>query len=172
MYQWRVTKYNPRFRNRKGYYQIEDWTSVSDIGKTFGGRRLEVEEYLATEECYVSTAMRFLQESGISSLEVKELETDVEVPKIVRKIGLDKILLQGSQLKEKQRLLETEIAHVCRLNLRNLLWCKLEQSNKFFIHFGYDYYMYVGSFFSCPNSIRYGERVNLFIEFMHSPYSQ
>ncbi|NET61271.1 MAG: hypothetical protein F6K47_35635 [Symploca sp. SIO2E6] len=171
MYQWRVTKYNPRFRNRQGVYQVEDWTCVSDIGKTFNGHRLELEEYLATEERYVLTAMHFLEESGLSSLEVRELEADQEVSPTVKHIGLDNLLLQGSELHEKQKLSKTEIARACRLNLRNLLWCKLEETGKFFIHFGYDYYMYVGSLLPCPDSISYSQEIGIFVETMSSPYN-
>ena len=171
MHQWRVSKYNPRFRNRKGVYQADDWTCPSDIGKVFNGHRLELDEYLAMEDRYVSTAMHFREESGLSSLTVVGLETEIEVSPTVRQIGLDELLLQGSELQEEQQLSGAELARACRLNLRNLLYCKVEESGKFFIHFGYDYYMYLGSFLPCPDSVRYGQEVGLFVEPMRSPLS-
>ena len=36
-FQFRVTKYDPRFRDPSGAYMREEWTAVSDIGRTFGG---------------------------------------------------------------------------------------------------------------------------------------
>ena len=170
MYQWRVTKYNPRSRNRKGAYLAEDWTSVSDIGDTFNNHQLELDAYLAVENNYVSTAMQFLKESGLSSLYVVELETDAAIPSIVKEIGLDKLLYESSEIYEKKQVYGKEIERICRLNLRNLTWCKLEEKGKFFIHFGYDYYMYIGSFVACINSIIYAQKVDLFVEKIKSPY--
>lgn len=169
MYQWRVTKYNPRFRNRQGVYLAEDWISVSDIGHSFNHYQLNLGDYLVMETNYVSTAMHFLKESGLSSLYLVDLETEIEIPPIVQELGLDQLLYNGSKLHEKQQVSGEEIERVCRLNLRNLLWCKLEEE-KFFVHFGYDYYMYLGSFVQCLHSIIYAQKVGLFVEQMQSPY--
>jgi len=49
------------------------------------------------------------------------------------------------------------LADVCRLVLREILWCKLESPNGFYIHFGYDYYMYFGSPVSSQRAIDYGK---------------
>ena len=35
MFSWRITKYNPAFRNSVGAYLKNDWIAVCDIGKTF-----------------------------------------------------------------------------------------------------------------------------------------
>lgn len=37
MQYFRITKYNPQFRNKQGEYKNEEWTSVYDIGKKFEG---------------------------------------------------------------------------------------------------------------------------------------
>jgi hypothetical protein len=37
-----------------------------------------------------------------------------------------------------------DIERICRLNLREALWCKLEDEGGQFVHFGWDYYMYIG----------------------------
>jgi hypothetical protein len=166
MHQWRITKYDPRSRNHKGAYYPDDWTSASDIGKMFNDRRFELDDYLAMENRYVSAAMHFLEKSGLSSLVVVGLETG----SAVRGHSLDELLLQGLELQEGQRLSGDELARACRLNLRELLWCKLEEPGKFFIHFGYDYYMYVGSFYPCPESVRHAREIGLFVESMPSPY--
>jgi len=64
MRQWRVTKYNPRLRNRQGHFKGEAWTAVSDIGKVFDGEVLTIERYRAVEDAYVETAMAFFRENG------------------------------------------------------------------------------------------------------------
>ena len=32
---YRITKYNPEFRDEEGRYILDEWTSVTDIGKEF-----------------------------------------------------------------------------------------------------------------------------------------
>lgn len=56
---------------------------------------------------------------------------------------------------------------VVRLALREVVWCRLESPSGFFVHFGYDYYMYVGT----PEAIEpptVSPRV--FVEEFPSPY--
>ena len=44
-YQWRVTKYNPKFRDEFGHYTlIEEWTCPSQIGKTINGKKFTLDE--------------------------------------------------------------------------------------------------------------------------------
>jgi hypothetical protein len=68
------------------------------------------------------------------------------------------------------RLSGGALGDVCRLVLREILWCKLESENGFYIHFGYDYYMYIGGPAPSENSIAYGRQQGLFVEEMESPY--
>lgn len=171
MHQWRITKYDPRLRDDGGAYTGTDWTSATDVGKTLSGHQLGLEEYLATEDRYVSAAGRFLQESQVSSLVVAELEPAGEVPGAIVTHGLDNILHGGPDLTSGLRLDSDDIALVCRLNLRSLVWCRLEEPSKFFIHFGHDYYMYIGSSTYCPESISYAESIELFVEEGISPYA-
>ena len=37
-----------------------------------------------------------------------------------------------------------EVRALAKLTLRNAIWCKLGFKKQFFVHFGYDYYMYIG----------------------------
>ena len=45
-----------------------------------------------------------------------------------------------------------------RLSLRCLMWCKVEVGDRFYLHFGYEYYIYIGSSNECPESIRLTEQ--------------
>ncbi|MBF8971143.1 MULTISPECIES: hypothetical protein [unclassified Streptococcus] len=40
---------------------IEDWTAISDIGDTFYGKVLTLEDYLEAENRYVQTIAKILQ---------------------------------------------------------------------------------------------------------------
>jgi hypothetical protein len=50
MISWRVTKYKPDFRDERGAYLRDEWTSLSEVGKSFGGVKLTFEEYRKIED--------------------------------------------------------------------------------------------------------------------------
>jgi hypothetical protein len=168
MNSWRVTKYDPAFRDARGAYLKGEWTSFSDVGKSFDGVVLTFEEYRKIEDAYVSTALSFISEAGLDALTVTYLEShrvSQARPEDVRGIAFDpKLARAGMSLSCEG------IDDVWRLVLRELLWCKLESESGFYIHFGYDYYMYIGSPVPSENAVAYGRQRGLFIEEMASPY--
>jgi hypothetical protein len=48
--EYRVTKYNPVFRDRSGAYTKAEWTCFKHIGQTYSGVLLTAEEYERVEE--------------------------------------------------------------------------------------------------------------------------
>ncbi len=68
-----------------------------------------------------------------------------------------------------QQVTQKEVADIARLVLRESLWCKLE-SDRMFVHFGYDYYMFIGSTEPCESTIKKIEKLGLFVEKFESPY--
>jgi hypothetical protein len=82
MNEYRVTKYNPAFRDESDAYTKSEWTSFKDIGRTYSGVPLTTEEYERVEEAYVKSALSFLSEGGLSSIRVAGLENP-------RKLRLD-----------------------------------------------------------------------------------
>lgn len=169
MYQWRVTKYDPAFRDERGRYLADDWTSASDIGREFDGRTLTLEAYLAVEDRYVAAAMHFLRESGLDGLTVRALETAAP-DALPDDAPLTDLLKAGPPIVEGEWLTGPDLERAIRLNLRSLIWCKLEEPGRFFIHFGHDYYLYIGSAAPCPESVDFATRIGLFVEEMDSPY--
>lgn len=74
-HQWRITKYNPAFRDENGNYtKIEEWTSPFEIGKTFNGKEFTFEDYCRVENAYINTILKFLNESKVSSLRILQLD--------------------------------------------------------------------------------------------------
>src|SRR5262249_28598228 len=63
-----------------------------------------------------------------------------------------------------------QLSEVIRSNLRDEIWCKLERLPHFFLHFGYDFYMYIGSHHDLPESVRFAVNTGLFVEECLSPY--
>jgi hypothetical protein len=152
--EYRVTKYNPAFRDLSGAYLRNEWTSAGDVGRAFGGVVLTAEEYRRVEDAYVAVALSFLRESGQTTLTVSGLENTRRYP-----IGF----AEGSAIGLEQ------LGSVIRLVLREEFWCRLEGPSSF-LHFGWDYYMYVGVPFPCPASQELAEQLGLFTEKCPAPY--
>ena len=143
MQRLRVTRYDPARRDAEGRFLDDTWTSVSDIGKRFGGQVLTAEEYLRVEAAYVETILGLLSAAGVPELVVSGVEQhdlpvgwtlpdDEELRRELDRVA-DGVVVSGAVL-----------ARVIRLALREHLWCKLSAANGAYVHFGYDYYTYVG----------------------------
>jgi hypothetical protein len=156
VFEFRVTKYDPAYRDESGAYQRDEWTAFSDIGKSFNGDILTQEEYQRVEDAYVSSALSFLREAGRSLLVVVGLENNRGSPLAP---------LEGSVLQEPQ------LGEVIRNVLREKFWCRLE-GDDCFLHFGWDYYVYIGVPLRCEQSRTLASRLGLFVEEFASPYKE
>ena len=56
-----------------------------------------------------------------------------------------------------------EVRKLAKLTLRNAIWCKLGYKNQFFIHFQYDYYMYIGASEECVKAKEIVKETGLFM---------
>lgn len=61
MHGYRVTKYDPVLRNEDGCF--DDWTAISDVGRTFNGVELTMERCLEVESAYLAAVEAFAVES-------------------------------------------------------------------------------------------------------------
>jgi hypothetical protein len=156
MQHYRVTKYNPARRDVSGAYLVDDWTSHSDIGKSFGGVTLTEEIYVAAENAYLESAAAFLQEAGVRELAV---------------VGLQNAGAEANPPLEGAAVSTERISEVLRSLLRGEYWCKLEGSSAF-VHIGWDYYMYIGVLAPCPFAQRLARSRGLFVEQFRSPYAE
>lgn len=143
-----MTKYDPRFRNSSGQFEKDDWTAISDVGKSFGNQILTLETYLQVEAQYVMAARLFLAHHGCREFVVGDLEQGIELQGLSR----DDCRFVGLELPSPY---EREIWGVDRIDvliracLRELLWCNLLGNDKpCSVHFGRDYYMYF-----CPGAM-------------------
>lgn len=46
MNKYRVTKYDPKNRNKEGHYMYDHWTELGDVGKTLEGELVTPDAYL------------------------------------------------------------------------------------------------------------------------------
>lgn len=149
---YRISKYNPQ-NIKNGKYVMDEWTDFSDIGEMFCGKILTEEEYLWTENNYILCIENIIENSGLRGFYIKGYEEYWE-----------KCLWQNNQYVDKNSI--AEIMSDC---LRNKCWCKLINGDNY-IHFGYDYYMYVGSFLPLKKMSEICGKYNLFCEIKKSPY--
>jgi len=168
-FQWRVTKYNPDFRDENGYYTlVEEWTCPSEIGGTINGKEFTLDEYLQVETAYINSVIKFIEESSIDSLRILQLECDISEEDKTSPLyekEFEKLILKEDSIVNKN-----EIRLICKMVLRNFLWCKLYSKDNFFVHFGWDYYMFIGSNVNCLSAIKFAENNGLFVEQCKSPY--
>jgi len=155
MLEFRVTKYDPRFRSPSGAFLAEDWTAMCDIGKAFAGEVLTEARYLAVEGAYIRTALSFLKEANVAALTAT---------------GVENRRHNSGCPQEGARISNDQAATVLRGLLREEFWCRLEGDSSF-IHVGYDYYMYIGVGFRCPLSEDLAGQLGLFVEEFESPYA-
>lgn len=156
MFEYRVTKYDPAFRDRGGRYLREEWTSVGDIGRSFEGGVLTQEEYLRVEDVHLKTVLAFLREAGCDRLLAVGVENHGGCPTA----PADGDSLAGPRLEDAIRRL-----------LRAEFWCRLE-GDGCFLHFGHDFYLYVGVPSPCTQACLVASRLGLFVEEFSSPYRQ
>jgi hypothetical protein len=170
VHEWRITKYDPARRDGSGAFRGEGWTSWADIGRQFNGRVLTLSDYLETEDRYAAAALAFFRRAGVPRLAVEGLERPDDPPPRAVEYGLADLLHEGRPLHEGQRLAEAAVARTVRLMLRELVWCRLEAPGRFFIHVGYDFYMYVGSRADMPDAVEDAQALGLYVEQFDSPY--
>ena len=56
-----ITKYNPIFRDKNGFYRKKDWIGLQDVGKVFDGKLLTFELYSEVEKKYIDASISFFK---------------------------------------------------------------------------------------------------------------
>jgi hypothetical protein len=156
MFQYRVTKYDPRLRDGSRAFLPDDWTSICDVGEAFGGVILTREAYRFVEDAYIETAITFLTEAGVPALRCVGVEN---------RGGHTAAPVEGSSVGVAR------LSPPMRGVLRAEYWCRFA-SDDAFVHFGYDYYMYVGVPVRCERAHQFAHRHGLFVEPFVSPYHE
>lgn len=161
-YVYCVTKYDPRDRDEQGRY-IGDEDVYSDHGRV--------------EDAYLSAVASFAAEAGVTELEIREpgitgfvnfgVEATIEGQGLA---GLFPADLTGYHDGASVSL--ATALELIRAMLRdNGAWCRLETRGGFFVHVGYDQYLYIGSAQPCRRAVARARDLGLFPERIDgSPY--
>lgn len=86
MHKYRISKYNPEFRNDKGIYLKDDWTSYCDIGKIYE-KVFTKEDYLNVESKYCDVISEILGQNKIEEMMLQDLECDFSIDEIKRMLA-------------------------------------------------------------------------------------
>jgi hypothetical protein len=163
MFVYRVTKYDPAMRDSAGRFSGQDWTSISDIGKSTGGVLLSESDYLRSENAYIEAVRRMFSAAKIEFLFITGLER-ISSPLVQINDG---VLDACHQVKDKKAVSGVELEHVVRGCLREYIWCRLQGAGNSYLHFGYDYYMYIGLPIPINATVM---PAGIFLEEFDSPY--
>src|SRR6185295_13619300 len=71
---WRITKYDPQYRDQNGSFTKQEWTAYSDIGKLYDNTQFDYNEYIKIENLYINAIRYFMHCCKISSLRIVSLE--------------------------------------------------------------------------------------------------
>ncbi|MEV0188046.1 hypothetical protein AB0I39_05860 [Kitasatospora purpeofusca] len=155
MNRYRVVKYSPEERE----WTAPAWTSVSDIGGSFGGVVLTEAGYLEVEERHLAAVRRFAAAQGVTELCVDGLEIRPESS-------------WWQRVAEGDRLPLDEALELVRSVLReDFVWCRLSgDDGAFFVHLGYDYYLYIGLTRAPESAVAATRRSGLHVDPFESPY--
>jgi hypothetical protein len=165
-YEWRVSKYDPTLRDSEGRFKGGGWTSVWDLEDPAADGPT-VDSYLAVESAYLRVAKAFAVESGVFELVVLHLEAGDIDQADATTLGLPPVEIDV--LDQGAAISVTRIDDYVRAALREYFWCSFE-NDTFYLQFGRDYYMYIGSNSPCEHSRTVAQASGLFVEDFHSPY--
>jgi hypothetical protein len=162
----RITKYNPKSRNAQGAYVIDDWTSVSDIGRFEGFTQ---EKYINWEKKYWEIVSSSLHSIEILNLRICDLETGLLADSCSSENDL---IRESAEYCSSKNLKSGILVGICDFKklfeaaLREVIWFRAIGDFNTFVHFGYDYYLYFGS----EKEFCWSNVDGMFVELFSSPY--
>lgn len=166
---YRITKYNPLFRDSNGFYIPDEWTFFAQVGQKFNGKLFTYEEYVRFENCYIDAILSFMKELGLGYIFLRNLECPDRGLVIENLSGLNLRLFLDSIPPLGLIRVET-VPLVCRLLLRDYIGGVLLVPGVISIDFGWDYYMYIATSKLCTQAINEVVSSGLFVEEKSSPW--
>ena len=172
MKKYRITKYDPKNRNDQGHYLFDHWTEISDVGKTLEGELVTKEEYLRIEEDYINSVVEILRASNQEYLRLVGLNKDRFQESVIENSNewYHESIFENLNLYEDQKISIQDVPTIIKLILRRYLDATLEIKDKYYVQFGYDFYMYVGTPKLSDKVIDELNSTLIFIEEFWSPY--
>lgn len=152
MHQYRVSKYDPKYRIN-GAFTRDEWTGIADVGQIYDGKAFTMADYEQAEQHHIDFLCALAKQDNAFPLTICGYEA------------------HGSECGwlDNQPVTPADLPTLLRDVLREECWCRLE-SKDFFIHFGYEYYLYVGCSFTQEGIAQLAQTYGLYADPMVSPY--
>lgn len=175
---WRL--YTIPILKEENYRWSDSWTSISDVGHMYHGRKFTFNDYCKTEQAYIrfiTSLFEYLHAQKIKLIHLEVYDDDPPLPMCDKDGALKE---WHNKIFNNMSLTIEDIQYVVPLILRENAWGTLyHKRTKTYIHFGYDYYVYVNSsrFYSYNDDKVYFNmeierlvsKYGLFIEYEYSP---
>lgn len=121
MHQYRLTKYDPAFRDATGAYTRDEWTFFAQVGTCVCDKVVTLEAYEAKEAAYIQVVCTLVDAASVGPFVVSDLEGT------------------HSEIQESTSINRSTLPSVLRSLLREEYWCRLTDQFGHFIHTGYDF---------------------------------
>jgi len=146
---YRITKYNPIYRDKDGAYLKDEWTAISDIGKSYGEIKLTCIQYLKVEGRYLKALELILSKIDLNLITINEIEKYFYKVNnsLVKNLYDENMKILFNKLSDNYCFTtKEELMNAIKLILREHLWGKIVVKNSNFkIEFGNDLYVYLNS---------------------------
>ena len=129
----------------ENYRWSDSWTSIVDIGREYHGKVLTYKEYKKTEQSYVTFLVDLFK--YVHAHKVKIIQcSNCKVPVCATYDRKGMLNTWCEKIVDNMSLSLDELQYVVPLILReNISGVLYHKRTKTYIHFGYDYYVYVNS---------------------------
>lgn len=171
MKEYRLSKYDPAFRDQNGAYTKDEWISYCDIGTVYDGVVFTKEEYLRVEATFIDVILQVLSSLGATSFWIRKLEPPFTARKMKKLLGRYGLSMSPeeerarSSLQEGKKIDISKLEVYLRLFLRECFWCELHTpGSKVVLYPGYDYYMHLRCEHIEEDIIKAGKEQGIYIE--------
>ncbi|WP_411342696.1 hypothetical protein ACE3MZ_13605 [Paenibacillus sp. WLX1005] len=150
-------------------YLKKDWTSISDIGKSFENELLTTESYKKSEDSYIKAIIMAMEYLHIPFLSVNNILRSFSCERFVEmredcELYSQDIIEMYNQVKDGDKLYIGQVDSFCRLLLREDIGSDIFYPRRMKIFIGYDYLMGFHTSKSMDTIIPFIEQLNLFVE--------
>lgn len=145
MKKYSITKYT------KNNINVDDWTSVCDIGKVYNGKVFSISDYKRVEDAYVFAILEIVEYLKIEEVKIKNvfkwknLKNEIKGKKHIAQLYTDSILETYELTENKVTVNKNMLSDLIRLELREDIGGLLYVPYRLKIFIGYDYMMGVHS---------------------------
>ncbi|PHZ84767.1 DUF7683 domain-containing protein [Paremcibacter congregatus] len=175
MQQYCITKYDKSKRDKNGTYpdDCDQWTESCDVGRHINGKKVQLRDYFRVEDRYIKAALALFDYADLPYLRLTNAHLHDYQMEILRKKNkhFHELSFSSIDFREDAIICRDEIPTVLKMIFRNLGEAKLEFQGKFFIHIGWDFYMYIGAHVSNNSLIEKIEEDGLYVLEWDSPYT-